>query len=169
MSSISEREVKHDHKLNAELYQALLSEDAGKVKELCSTVAEQGLHILTIHVDTVLHAATYSKQNQLVLDLLDDLPPQHLDKMTRQNHKGNTILHEAVISNSQIDVVKKTALFRSVRFGKEKVFKFLAVKISDYNEANQQLFLKRTDKTTILHAAVLNDDFGNLFSHAFIT
>ncbi|KAG2688463.1 hypothetical protein I3760_09G096600, partial [Carya illinoinensis] len=53
----------------------------------------------------------------------------------------------------------ETALFRSVRFGKEKVFKFLAVKISDYNEANQQLFLKRTDKTTILHAAVLNDDF----------
>ncbi|KAG2688458.1 hypothetical protein I3760_09G096100 [Carya illinoinensis] len=175
MDSISERKVQQDHKLNAELYQALLIEDAEKVKELCST-GEQGLHILTIHDDTVLHAATYSKQTQLVLHLLDELPPQHLDKMTRQNHQGNTILHEAAVSNEQIDVAKKilekapgllcmrnhlgeTALFRSVRYGMEKIFQFLEGKISDYNEANQQLFLKRTDKSTILHVAVLNERF----------
>ncbi|KAF5474879.1 hypothetical protein F2P56_006733 [Juglans regia] len=175
MSPKSERIVRH-HKLNAELYQALLSEDADKVKELCSKVGEQGLHILTIHDDTVLHAATYSKQTQLVLHLLDELPPQHLDKMIRQNHQGNTILHEAVVSNVQIDVVKKvlekapgllcmrnhlgeTALFRSVRYGKEKIFQFLAGKISDYNEANQKLFLQRSDKSTVLHFAVLNERF----------
>ncbi|KAG7963029.1 hypothetical protein I3843_09G097100 [Carya illinoinensis] len=96
--------------------------------------------------------------------------------MTRQNHIGNTILHEAVVSNEQIEVAKKilekapgllcmrnhlgeTALFRSVRYGKEKIFQFLAVKISEYKEVNQQLFLKRTDKSTILHAAVLSDEF----------
>ncbi|KAF5474876.1 hypothetical protein F2P56_006730, partial [Juglans regia] len=165
-----------NHKLNAELYEALLSGDADKVKELCARAPEQGLHILTIHDDTVLHVATYSKQAQLVLDLLDDLPPQHLDKMTRQNHQGNTILHEAVISKSQIDVVKKvldkapgllcmrnhlgeTALFRAVRHGKDKVFKFLAGKISGYNLANQQLFLRRSDKSTILHVAIVNEHF----------
>ncbi|KAG6641810.1 ankyrin repeat-containing protein At5g02620-like [Carya illinoinensis] len=173
---MAEMSINRNHKQNAELYETLLSEDVEKVKELCAKVEEQGLHILTIHDDTVLHAATYSKQTQLVLDLLDDLPPQHLDKMTRQNHKGNTILHEAVISNSQIDVVKKvldkapgllcmrnhlgeTALFRSVRYGKEKVFKFLAGKISGYNLANQQLFLQRSDRSTILHVAIVNEHF----------
>ncbi|KAG7963028.1 hypothetical protein I3843_09G097000 [Carya illinoinensis] len=53
----------------------------------------------------------------------------------------------------------ETALFRSVRYGKEKVFKFLAGKISGYNLANQQLFLQRSDRSTILHVAVVNKHF----------
>ncbi|KAG2688457.1 hypothetical protein I3760_09G096000 [Carya illinoinensis] len=58
----------------------------------------------------------------------------------------------------------ETALFRSVRYGKEKVFKFLAGKISGYNLANQQLFLQRSDRSTILHVAIVNEHF-EMFPH----
>ncbi|KAF5474881.1 hypothetical protein F2P56_006734 [Juglans regia] len=175
MSSKAEKDA-IKHRLNAKLYKALLKEEAtDKVKELCRDVEEKGLHILTIHDDTVLHAATYSRQSRLVLDLLEALPPDHLDKMTRQNHQGNTILHDAATSDN-LDVAQKvlekapgllsmrnhlgeTALFRSVRYGKEKIFNFLMDKISSYSEANQQLFLWRSDKTTILHVAILAHHF----------
>ncbi|KAG6695435.1 hypothetical protein I3842_09G097000 [Carya illinoinensis] len=175
MPSKAEKDAKK-HGLNAKLYKALLKEEAtDKVKELCGDVEEKGLHILTIHDDTVLHAATYSKQSRLVLDLLEALPPDHLDKMTRQNHQGNTILHDAATSDN-LDVAQKvlekapgllsmrnhlgeTALFRSVRYGKEKIFNFLMGKISSYSEANQQLFLWRSDKTTVLHVAILAHHF----------
>ncbi|KAG2688462.1 hypothetical protein I3760_09G096500 [Carya illinoinensis] len=177
MLSKAEKDTRK-HRLNAKLYKALLKEEAtDKVRELmCGPdVEEKGLHILTIHDDTVLHAATYSKQSRLVLDLLEALPPDHLDKMTRQNHNGNTILHDAATSDN-LDVAQKvlekapgllsmrnhlgeTALFRSVCYGNEKIFNFLIGKISSYSEANQQLFLWRSDKTTILHVAILSRHF----------
>ena len=164
-------------KINADLYKALQSEDTRTVEQLCEEVEERGLHILTIHDDTVLQVASYAKKHDLVLKLLEELPDRHLDKLTRQNHIGNTILHEAAISNYSIDVAKKvlekapgllcmrnhigeTALFRSVRYGKQIMFNFLAKKISDYDEPNQKLFLQRSDKTTILHIAILAQHFG---------
>jgi ankyrin repeat protein len=168
------------HSLNAELYEALLKEDAEKVKELCENDEEQGLHILTIHDDTVLQAATYSNQSELVLSLLDALPARHLDKMTRQNLEGNTLLHDAAASNSSqsLAVAKKvlekapgllcmrnhlgeTALFRAVRHGKMDVIAFLEKQIGGYDKENQQPFLQRSDKTTILHMAILVQHFGN--------
>ncbi|KAG7963035.1 hypothetical protein I3843_09G097700 [Carya illinoinensis] len=134
MSSKAEKDAKK-HGLNAKLYKALLKEEAtDKVKEL-------------------------------------GIASRSLDKMTRQNHQGNTILHDAATSDN-LDVAQKVlekapgllsmrnqlgeiALFRSVRYGKEKIFNFLMGKISSYSEANQQLFLWRSDKTTILHVAIL--------------
>ncbi|XP_065626108.1 protein ACCELERATED CELL DEATH 6 [Quercus suber] len=163
-------------KLNAKLYKALQSEDTGTVEQLCEDVDERGLHILTIHEDTVLQVASYASKHDLVLRLLEELPNRHLDKLTRQNHVGNTILHEVAISNDSIDVAKKvlekapgllcmrnhlgeTALFRSVRYGKKIIFNFLAKKIADYDEPNQNIFLQRRDKTTILHMAILAQHF----------
>lgn len=166
-----------NHRLNGEIYDALLEGKADKVKQLCATVNEQGLHILTIHDDTVLHLATFSRQADLALGLLDSLPDLHLGKMTRQNHLGNTVLHDAAVFNQSRDLGEKllekapgllcmrnhlgeTALFRAVRYGNKKMFNFLAEKISGYDEANQQLFLRRSDKTTILHIAILAQLFG---------
>ena len=163
-------------KINADLYKALQSEDTRTVEQLCEEVEERGLHILTIHDDTVLQVASYAKKHDLVLKLLEELPDRHLDKLTRQNHIGNTILHEAAISNDSIDVAKKvlqkapgllcmrnqlgeTALFRSVRYGNQVLFNFLAKKIADY-DGNQKFFLQRKDKTTILHLAILAQHFG---------
>jgi ankyrin repeat protein len=179
MCPTGEKDVRDVHRLNAELYHALLKEDADpeKVKQLCAEVDERGLHILTIHDDTVLQAATYSRQTDLVLSLLDALPVCHLDKMTRQNHNGNTILHDAATSNQSIKVAEKvlekapgllcmrnhlgeTALFQAVRYGKQEMFDFLVKRIDSYPEANKQLFLQRSDKTTILHMAILGQHFG---------
>ncbi|KAB1201568.1 hypothetical protein CJ030_MR0G003163 [Morella rubra] len=166
--------VKHD--FNGKLYHALLSEEVEKVKELCKGVDEGGLHVLTIHDDTVLHAATYSKQPALVTHLLDELPAQHLDKMTRQNHQGNTILHDAAKYIRSVDVVKKvllkapgllfmrnhlgeTPLFQAVRCGNKEMFDFLAERIFQNNQSTRQFFLQSGDRTTILHIAIIVQNF----------
>lgn len=173
----SRRSMAAKHSLNAKLYDALGKVDATTVKQLCEDIDEHGLHILTINDDTVLQAATFAKMHDLVLGLLEDLPDHHFDKLTRQNHVGNTILHEAAISNKSLELAKKmlqkapgllcmrnhlgeSALFRTARYGKRKMFNFLAGKISGYDEENQKLFLRRTDKTTILHMAILAHQFG---------
>uniref|UniRef100_A0A7N2LU11 Ankyrin repeat-containing protein n=1 Tax=Quercus lobata TaxID=97700 RepID=A0A7N2LU11_QUELO len=55
--------------------------------------------------------------------------------------------------------LEETALFRSVRYGNKEMFHIFARKISRYEEENQKLFLQRTDKTTILHIAILSKNF----------
>ena len=166
--------------LNGELYKALLNEDSEKMMELCERIDHHAFHILTIHNDTVLHKATYSKQANLVLRLLEALPPHHLSKITCQNDSGNTILHEAATLRHQensVDVARRmlqkapellsirnnlgeTPLFRAARYGKTEIFDFLAEKISEYDEASQQPFIQGDDKTTILHIAILSQHFG---------
>ncbi|KAH9660794.1 ANK REP REGION domain-containing protein [Citrus sinensis] len=166
------------HKINAELYNALLiREDEQKVIELCRKVPDHALYILTIHDDTVLHMATYSKKSNLVLQLLDELPDQYLDKMTRQNQAGNTILHETATSNHAIPVAEKllkkapgllgmrnnngeTALLRAARYGKGDIFNFLAGRVSGYDLGTKLPFLHRNDKTNVLHIAILSQHFA---------
>ncbi|KAF2303692.1 hypothetical protein GH714_021266 [Hevea brasiliensis] len=121
-----------------------------------------------VNDDTVLHMATYAKEAELALKLLEDLPEYHLDKMTRQNGIGNTILHEAATTNLAVHIAEKllkkapgllgmrnfngeTALFRAARFGKTDIFNCLAGKISGYDLASRQFYFQRSDKTTVLH------------------
>lgn len=175
------RSVAEKHGLNALVYDALRREDEEMVIKLCEDFEEQGLHILTVHDDTVLQAATYAKKPSLVLRLLQELPDRHFDKLTLQNLAGNTILHETAISNHSLEVAKRvlekapgllcmrnnlgeTALFRTARYGKQDMFDFLTKKISGYDKENQKVFLQRRDKTTILHIAILSHHFG-YFSH----
>jgi ankyrin repeat protein len=90
---------------------------------------------------------------------------------------GNTILHETATSNHAIAVADKllkrapgllgmrnhngeTALFRAARYGKTDMFNFLAAKVSGYDEAGLQFYVQRSDKTTILHIAILSEHFG---------
>ncbi|KAH7561037.1 hypothetical protein ACOSP7_016419 [Xanthoceras sorbifolium] len=165
------------HKINSELYDALMMrEDEKKVIELCRKVPDHALHILTVHDDTVIHMAVYSKKSDLVLKLLDELPDMYLDKMTRQNQAGNTILHETATSNHALPVADKvlrtapgllgmrnnngeTALFRSARYGKSEIFNFLAGKLSGYDQASKMPFLQRTDKTSVLHMSILAEHY----------
>ncbi|KAK7850406.1 ankyrin repeat-containing protein, partial [Quercus suber] len=170
------RSVAEKHGLNALVYDALRREDEEMVIKLCEDFEEQGLHILTVHDDTVLQAATYAKKPSLVLRLLQELPDRHFDKLTRQNLAGNTILHETAISNHSLEVAKRvlekapgllcmrnnlgeTALFRTARYGKQDMFDFLTKKISGYDKENQKVFLQRRDKTTILHITILSHHF----------
>ncbi|KAI8551760.1 hypothetical protein RHMOL_Rhmol06G0211700 [Rhododendron molle] len=92
---------------NKELYKALIDEDKERVLKLCQKFEDGPFHVVTIHDDTVLHVATYSKQADLVLQLLEMVTDDQLDKLTFQNKIGNTILHEASTSDSLVEAAKK--------------------------------------------------------------
>ncbi|XP_021635645.2 ankyrin repeat-containing protein At5g02620 [Hevea brasiliensis] len=176
MSCIAE-DVDTKHRINGALYSAIMEADKEKVLELCLKVSDHALHRITVNDDTVLHMATYAKEADLVLKLLDELPEHHLDKMTRQNGVGSTILHEAATNNYAIPIAEKllkkapgllgmrnnngeTALFRAARYGNTKMFKFLGSKITQYDQVSQQFYLQRNiDKTTVLHIAIISQHF----------
>ncbi|KAJ9689817.1 hypothetical protein PVL29_012471 [Vitis rotundifolia] len=171
----------YDSKLNRELYKALMKGDEKEVIQLCLSIPEGPVHIMTIHMDTVLHLATYSKQADLVLKLLENLPETHLNKLTLQNDAGNTILHEAATSNSTTNAAREmlnkapellrlrnflgeTPIFRAARYGKTRVFEFLATEVDKVcarmtEEHRIDAFFRRTDGTTILHISILAEHF----------
>ena len=171
--------LENEDKLKGELYNAILKEDVEKVIELCERFADHAMHRLTIHEDTVLHVATYSKQTGLVLRLLEALPQHHIHKITTsKNVSGNTVLHEvATLDDCSVEVATKilekapellsmrnelgeSVLFQSARYGKIKIFNFLADKISKYDEDTLKSLIQRNDRTTILHIAILARQFG---------
>uniref|UniRef100_A0A7N2R5H1 Ankyrin repeat-containing protein n=1 Tax=Quercus lobata TaxID=97700 RepID=A0A7N2R5H1_QUELO len=168
----------NDDKLNGELYNALLKEEMENVIKLCERVPDHAMHVVTIHNDTVLHLATYSKQAELVLGLLQALPHHLIEKMTTcKNVTGNTVLHEAAtLDDRSVEIATKmlekapellnicnelgeSVLFQAARYGKTQIFNFLADIFSKYDEAKQKLFSQRTDKTTMLHIAILARHF----------
>ncbi|KAH8493403.1 hypothetical protein Peur_061767 [Populus x canadensis] len=169
-------EIDRKQKINGNLYYALMKGDKKRVAELCQKIQDHALHVITVNDDTVLHMATYAKEASLVENLLDELPSHHLDKLTRQNGVGNTILHETATSNHTVAIADKllkrapgllgmrnhngeTALFRAARYGKTDMFNFLAAKVSGYDESGLQFYVQRSDKTTILHMAILSLHF----------
>ncbi|GMP75632.1 hypothetical protein CsSME_00032643 [Camellia sinensis var. sinensis] len=175
------------HIKNRELYRALLSGNENRVIELCKQVQNGPLHELTIHHDTVLHMATYGKQDELVLSLLREVPEteNHMF-LAAKNDIGNTILHDAATSNKLIPAAQEmlrrvpallhernrigeTALARAARYGKMEMFKFLDCEVkrtfmSDGKEEDGEEghidFYRREDKSTILHGAVYSEHFG---------
>ncbi|KAL7213604.1 hypothetical protein ACSBR2_016184 [Camellia fascicularis] len=177
-----------NHELNRDLYSALMRGDENKVIEHCKKIRQGPLHILTIHNDTVLHMATYSKQKQLVLQLLQLLPDKDSNEdIMAENDIGNTILHEAATCNKIVLAAKEmlrknpellrnknkrgeTALFRSARYGKMEMFKFLDDEVNRVCE-NQRIektercreFYQRDDNTTILHISILTEHFDLAF------
>ena len=171
--------LENEDKLKGKLYNAILKGDVEKVIELCERFADHAMQRLTIHEDTVLHVATYSKQTGLVLRLLEALPQHHIHKITTsKNVSGNTVLHEvATLDDCSVEVARKilekasellsmrnelgeSVLFQSARYGKIKIFNFLADKISKYDEDTLKSLIQRNDRTTILHIAILARQFG---------
>ncbi|XP_028068432.1 ankyrin repeat-containing protein At5g02620-like isoform X2 [Camellia sinensis] len=176
------------HELNRDLYSALMRGDGNKVIEHCKKIPQGPLHSLTIHNDTVLHMATYSKQKQLVLQLLQLLPDKDSNEdIMAENDIGNTILHEAATSNRIVLAAKEmlgkapellrkknrrgeTALFRAARYGKMEMFKFLDDEVNRVCE-NERIektercreFYQRDDNTTILHISILTEHFDLAF------
>ncbi|KAG5545372.1 hypothetical protein RHGRI_017747 [Rhododendron griersonianum] len=166
-----------------ELYKALMNEDKERVLELCQQFEDGPFHVVTIHDDTVLHVATYSKQADLVLELLETVTDDQLDKLTFQNKIGNTILHEASTSDSLVEAAKKmlikapcllykrnkydaTPLYRSVCYGKIDMFKLLHSEsqrrkhITEGDvEADSEDYYQHKNKTTILHTAIVIENF----------
>ncbi|XP_052183339.1 uncharacterized protein LOC127795599 [Diospyros lotus] len=135
-------------RFDRELYEAIEKGDEVKVIELCRKVPEGPLYPVTIHKDTVIHMATYSKQEGLVASLLKELPETHWGRqMATQNDIGNTMLHEAATTNKAISAAEEmlrlapelletrnqrgeTAIFRAARYGKMNIFQFLEGKVN---------------------------------------
>lgn len=65
--------MKEKHNMNKKLYHALMKQENNEVLRLWRGLESGPLHILTVHDDTVLHVAAYSKQTDLVLRLLEEL------------------------------------------------------------------------------------------------
>ncbi|KAH7861013.1 hypothetical protein Vadar_020595 [Vaccinium darrowii] len=168
---------------NRELYNALMNENKKRVLELCKHFEDGPLHVVTIHEDTVLHLATYSKQVNLVLELLERVPHDQLYKLRRPNKIGNTILHEASTLDILVPAAKEmllkapdllymrntygeTPLYRSVSYGKIRMFKFLDDEIKKRKqitkvdvEPDREGYYQMPKKTTILHTAVVIEKF----------
>ncbi|XP_057965059.1 uncharacterized protein LOC131155720 [Malania oleifera] len=166
----------------SELYNALMMGEEDKVViEMCKRIPEGPFHSLTVHHDTVLHVATYSKRSDLVIRLLqkfaDGADPALL---TLQNDVGNTVLHEVATTRAAAaaeimlakapkllrvaNLLGETALFRAVRYGKNEMFEFLAARVAEAaaeknGEFDLRRHLQRADRTTILHMAILAEHF----------
>ncbi|WJZ95933.1 hypothetical protein VitviT2T_014664 [Vitis vinifera] len=167
------------HQLNGNLYRALMEKNPKDVLGFLP-VDEGPLHKITIHKDTVLHMACYSKQCDLALELLQLLPPSLNQRFANsKNDVDNTILHEVATYNAMTDVATEilnrapelltarnilgeTPLFRAVRYGKDEMFKLLAEKLDrmDFEtEEDRKACLRRNDGTTILHISVFTENF----------
>ena len=169
------------HKLNSLLYDALRNQNTKKVVQLCQKAPDGPLHITSIHKDTVLHLACYSKQRDLALLLVRLFPNNLNQRLTKvKNDVGNTILHEVATSNEMTEVAMlilekerkllstpnilgEMPLFRAARFGKIHMFKLLADEVDkDGDEERRKQQFQSRDKTTILHIAIITEHFGEL-------
>ncbi|XP_071709711.1 uncharacterized protein [Rutidosis leptorrhynchoides] len=163
-------------RINAELYQALMTEDNARVIHICRIIPKGPLHTVTIHNDTVLHMATYHKNVDLALQLLDLVTPCDYHKLTWQNNGGNTILHETGTNSGTVKIAEEllrkapmllnitnregeTALFYAARHGKTKPFNFLHEECRAIAAAHYKTFLKRDDGFTILHIGILSRNY----------
>ncbi|KAJ9679553.1 hypothetical protein PVL29_021464 [Vitis rotundifolia] len=168
---------KPDHGLNQRLYDALKNQNAKEVIQLCQKAPDGPLHITSIHKDTVLHLACYSKQRDLALQLVRLLPNSLNQSLTEvKNDVGNTILHEVATANRMGDVAMvmlakepmllsarnilgETQFFRAVWFGKIHMFNLLADEVDkDNDQERAKEHFQSTDKT-ILHIAIITEHF----------
>ncbi|KAL6333864.1 hypothetical protein AAG906_031163 [Vitis piasezkii] len=144
--------AKSIHQLNGDLYRALMEKNSKDVLDCFKRLPkdEGPLHIITIHKDTVLHMACYSKQRDLALELLKLLPPVLTTDSPTPKRCG------------QHYPPRETPLFRAVRYGKDEMFKLLAEKLDrmDFEtEEDRKACLQRNDGTTILHISVFTENF----------
>lgn len=175
------------HEYNKKFYEALKLQKKEEVIELCKHVPEGPLHVVTLHGDTVLHLATYSKQRDLVKCLLEQVSKRDGAEqllLQRVNSLRCTVFHEAATSNKAVPLAKEmlrlspgllhqrnnnneTALFRSARYGKKEMFEFLDNEIEKAVKGDQEKwdeFHYRSDRSTTLHQSVLMEHFGKLIT-----
>ncbi|GMP83526.1 hypothetical protein CsSME_00037408 [Camellia sinensis var. sinensis] len=120
--------IDEKHKKNREIYEALLRGKGNRVIELFKQVPKGPLHVLTMHQDTVLHMATFSEQQDIVSNLLRELPEENTDISSRSNMMllvtvkndwGNTLQEKWCIATFFLWRLGK----RHYKFTKHNVFK----------------------------------------------
>ncbi|XAR65700.1 hypothetical protein NMG60_11009891 [Bertholletia excelsa] len=169
----------------AKLYTALMNqedENEQMILDMCKKLEKGPLQPVSIHKGTALHVASFYEKKNLVLKLLDQIGENNrISGLTIQNDVGNTVLHDAAVSDQMVEAARKmlclapellvhrnyndeTALFCAVRFGKIEMFNFLEKEIQGrkvkLEEDKWESIYWREDGTTVLHIAVLYEHFG---------
>ena len=81
---------------NIDLSKAMMEKNYKEVRRLCDEVPEGPLQVISIYDDTVLHMAAHSKQEDLVLALLNMIPEDRNHQLSKiKNTDGNTKLHKS--------------------------------------------------------------------------
>ncbi|KAL6332618.1 hypothetical protein AAG906_009938 [Vitis piasezkii] len=139
--------------LQAELFHKLIDKSA--------------LQKISIYNDTVLHMASRLKEKNLVGDLLDLLPEDYKHQLAaKENNVGSSILHEVAASDTMKDEATKMVkrdpelLLAHNKLG-ETPFFFLAgeMKLDERSPEDGKQYLRRNDKTTVLHISVVIECF----------
>lgn len=156
--------------------------DEEQILQNCIKTMEGALLYCSLHYSTVLHVACSFKKFELAKKLLEIMDANKLSILPdRTDAWGDTVLHSAATSNKGIDVVRflmdrvpyllcqrnhrdESCVFNAIRYGKRKMFYFLAQEVDKFCVLNPQydllhFFLNR-DNTTILHMAILTRQFG---------
>ncbi|KAL1823136.1 hypothetical protein ACET3Z_009914 [Daucus carota] len=168
------------------IYFALTRLNCGKVRKLCMEHPEGPFLELTQRRDSVLQKALYSKQVDLVLDLLQDARVRWLQDFHKKlgdhvNREGNNILHVAATHDSCLSAAVKilnyaghlltfkndvgeTPIFLAVQYGQMNMFKYLnhQIEIIAPDPGRRLPFYKKANRYetyTILHEAMYNDHF----------
>jgi len=135
---------------------------------------------ITVLKDTAFHLAVYSKKDEPLKSLLDNVKEKFENPYTLKNVYGNTVLHEAVFAGNMEAVehllqpendppmqlqtknaLGETPLYRAAACGKKEIVEYLAAtsghipggKLSEDHR-------KRGDSKPILHAAIQGQHFG---------
>ncbi|KAF5186651.1 Ankyrin repeat-containing protein [Thalictrum thalictroides] len=162
-----------------DLYQALMNRDKDRVLKMYKDEVlkmykehQQCEVPLTTHHDTVLHIAAFSKQEDLLTEILKN--ESHIKQiLTEVNSFGDTVLHEAMSTDmtTVVDMMLEavpnlltkqnkngeTPLFKAVQFGQTKTLKHVTERFRD--SSNKEIHWRRKDDATILHVAILNESF----------
>ena len=168
----------------ANLRNAMMEDkDYEEVRRLCGEVPEGPLQIISGYDDTVPHMAAHSKQEDLVLDLLNMIPEDRNHKLSHiKNSEGNSILHELASSNDLEDGARELlkrapnllternnlgeeSIFCAARHGQTQMFRLLAeeMKLEELNPEESKAHLQRNDGTTVLHVSVATECFCEFY------
>jgi ankyrin repeat protein len=145
---------------------------------------------VTHSLDTVLHLAVHSNEEQPLKDLLELEKERAIfvteeEFLKTENKFGNTVLHEATIYGnyeavrllvdrcpgliSILNVYGETPLFTAAGFGEAEIVEYLIRSkpeqcVVDKNRLSSIHRQRRKDNLSILGAAIIGQHFGNYFS-----
>ncbi|GKU89911.1 hypothetical protein SLEP1_g3983 [Rubroshorea leprosula] len=161
-------------------YELALRNECESIKTLYQTKRCALFHTITPCEDTVFHIAAYLGSTELLYVLFEMVPMSRTwEVLTMKNMHGNTLLHEAA-TNDKVDAAKfliekahgervtmlmeqnqlgETPLYRAAAFGTKEIVEYLANEVEKEEGALQTNFTRSSDNLSILHIAIMNEQF----------
>lgn len=172
----------------SEPYKKVLTNDVHGLKAIYSRNSDALLNPITARKDTIFHIAAYGGREEVLRVLLEMVPTsKKAEVLMVKNIYGNTILHEVATTthvktarllmeevllvlpgndNRQREEILgarnklgETPLFRAAEHSCKTMVEYLATAIGQ--TGNLESHYRRNDRTSILHIAVIGQQFGN--------